>query len=50
MTDLSEGEMLQDRVCMLCEGTGTARHDPNPRERCHPCDGPGKMTEGGDQP
>ena len=45
MTDLTEAEMLQQRICMLCEGTGTARHGPNPGEQCHPCNGTGKMTD-----
>lgn len=45
VTDRSEREMLQDRVCMLCEGSGVARHGPTPGRKCLPCNGTGQMTE-----
>ena len=45
MTDPSEREMLQNRVCMLCDGTGESQHGPNKGEHCPPCNGSGKMTE-----
>ena len=45
MPDLTEGEMLHQGICMLCEGSGVARHGPNPGEKCHPCNGSGKMTD-----
>lgn len=37
--------MLHQGICMLCEGSGVARHGPNPGEKCHPCNGSGKMTD-----
>ena len=45
MTDPTEMEMLQQRICMLCEGSGVAHHGPNPGERCLPCNGTRKMTD-----
>ena len=49
MTDPSERETLQNRVCLLCEGTGTARNGPSKGAHCPPCDGTGKMTEANHQ-
>lgn len=45
MTDPTEAEMLQGKVCMLCERSGVARHGPSPGDKCAPCDGSGRMTE-----
>ena len=45
MTDLSEGDMLHQAICMLCEGTGESQHGPHRGEQFPPCNGSGKMAD-----